>query len=584
MALGETAQTADADPALELTLEYNAANGATEPLLPNIGRSNESVLLPRWMWYMPMLYLGAWAVWAVIGPAFFTDVWLRFYVCYHVTLLVASIPGQLGTYHYIYRYLRPDPTPLVASTPSALSYAFIIPAYREKAAVLRDTMDILATHRAAKTKYIIVLAMEGREEGVSEKAGRLCDEFRDRFADITFSLHHIQPGEAAGKGSNVTSAAVHLSSLLRNRLALDPAHVMVTSMDADTLISQAYVQAMDHRARTYPRERLVHSMFMPVMTFYRIEGLPIFNQILDQFWAGVGATSIHRPIPMVIPTACYTISLELAERVGYWEVGRVGIGEDAHMATKCWLLTDGALRCETVTQPFAVQHINADGAWDAFWARFTQGRRHALGHMTILYGLWKLRTVSLRTSFWAFAGWLEVLMYGPFLMNTVVGMPLAALFGGDTSAVRSIVDVPYILQNPECCHPVLKVMRLYSFSIIPLVTITLMHLCFRDTKVEHFPNAVLKEAPEDQYENLRFREKVWRRLEQVALFPLKLALFGPSQIMYWSPAFFAYWELATKSRSVYVVAEKLDPGELFRQRSKNKGAARYGHSPFLEKV
>ena len=26
-------------------------------------------------------------------------------------------------------------------------------------------------------------------------------------------------------------------------------------------------------------------MFMPVMTFYRVEGLPILNQIMDQFWA-----------------------------------------------------------------------------------------------------------------------------------------------------------------------------------------------------------------------------------------------------------------------------------------------------------
>ena len=124
------------------------------------GNTNESLLLPQWMWFAPMMYLGSWLMFAILAPIFFTEWWLKFYVCFHVTLVLTSIPGQAGTYVYIYRFFCPDKPPEVASTPSSLHYAFIIPAYKEETHVLRETMEILATHRAAKSKYIVMLAME----------------------------------------------------------------------------------------------------------------------------------------------------------------------------------------------------------------------------------------------------------------------------------------------------------------------------------------------------------------------------------------------------------------------------------------
>ena len=181
-------------------------------------------------------------------------------------------------------------------------------------------------------------------------------------------------------------------------------------MDADTLVSAAYLQALDNRARTFPREQLVvsatpdpphqhlglgvlHEPMQPNLelragvdvhaghdvlpgggpadsepdhgpvlggarreTVKLLHPPPTLRRCFDGICRegvgrlmpppprfavgcmcfrgsfcrarmnhldrtgvcpqGVAATSIHRPIPMVIPTACYTLTMELAERVG----------------------------------------------------------------------------------------------------------------------------------------------------------------------------------------------------------------------------------------------------------------------------
>lgn len=69
--------------------------------------------------------------------------------------------------------------------------------------MLRSTVARLASHRGARTNYVVVLAMEGTEKGHEAKANVLYHDFRGRFKDLVVSVHPAGiPGEARGKGSN----------------------------------------------------------------------------------------------------------------------------------------------------------------------------------------------------------------------------------------------------------------------------------------------------------------------------------------------------------------------------------------------
>lgn len=73
--------------------------------------------------------------------------------------------------------------------------------------LLGDTLQNLASHRAARYSYIPVLGMELREAAASLKALQLVSEFKGSFKDIRYTLHPDGlSGELAGKGSNLAWA------------------------------------------------------------------------------------------------------------------------------------------------------------------------------------------------------------------------------------------------------------------------------------------------------------------------------------------------------------------------------------------
>lgn len=102
---------------------------------------------------------------------------------------------------------RPAPPPPPAK---GARHVFLIPSYMEPATVLRKTLRRLASHRAAREAYVVVLAMEARELVRDEgklKRDSLLEEFGDStFLKIAHSEHHLLPGEIASKCSNVAAA------------------------------------------------------------------------------------------------------------------------------------------------------------------------------------------------------------------------------------------------------------------------------------------------------------------------------------------------------------------------------------------
>ena len=67
-------------------------------------------------------------------------------------------------------------------------------------------------------------------------------------------------------------------------------------------------------------------------------------RLVDAAWSFFLLYQLARPLQVRMPVACYSMSLALLERIGYWEVGECGIGEDAHTALKAFWATGGEAR------------------------------------------------------------------------------------------------------------------------------------------------------------------------------------------------------------------------------------------------
>lgn len=272
-----------------------------------------------------------------------------------------------------------------------VEHVIIVPNYKESLGTLRETLDVLASHPLAPTAYKVCLAMEEREFGSAEKAGALCQEYRDQFLDITFSCHPGSiPGESAGKSSNVAWATRYMAA--RELDVTKLAKQVITVMDADTAFAADFFLAISAKfalAKPDLRERMA---FAPPLVFDRNAGdVPVFTRVTDIFWASSGAGGLFPTATVKIPTSAYAVSMSLAIYVDFWDAGPEAIGEDMHMYCKALFDTNGHLHMETIYSP--ASQCNVVGApakgfgrfFNDSGARWTQAIRHMWGSLDTGY-------------------------------------------------------------------------------------------------------------------------------------------------------------------------------------------------------
>jgi hypothetical protein len=104
---------------------------------------------------------------------------------------------------------------------------------------------------------------------------------------------------------------------------------------------------------------------------------------LDMMWSVAGLSTIYPTSLVKIPTSVYSISMDLAISVDFWDVGPEAIGEDWHMLVKCFLSTGGHLKMETIYSPASQFNVvgkyhgkGFTGYWSDLKARYVQAVRH----------------------------------------------------------------------------------------------------------------------------------------------------------------------------------------------------------------
>lgn len=192
-------------------------------------------------------------------------------------------------------------------------HVFIIPNYRESAALLDAMLAQLATHEMAK-QYTLLLAMEARENGAYEKAKRLQNSFGGAFKSILIHLHHLQPGGMPGKAANVDAA---VRTFYKVHAVGDRRAYMLTICDADARVPPGYVQHLERCSMQHGNAawRTIYSA--PVVFDYQHGGasMPLLVLAMDMVLSMISLQYLNSWGAVGCCLSNYSLSLTLAHEI-----------------------------------------------------------------------------------------------------------------------------------------------------------------------------------------------------------------------------------------------------------------------------
>jgi hypothetical protein len=208
------------------------------------------------------------------------------------------------------------------SSDTPLIHLLILTIYKDDMGVVCRTVDSLAEQTEAK-RIVLVIAWESRTPDREERTELIRQRYADKFLYLLFPVHPFgMENEVASKAANANWGLREAVRFImqddeRKRKA---EHVVVTTCDADTLFHAKYFEALsaDYLRRIKENDPAVHRTIWQAPLFY--------NWNLDQNSFPVRITGLLRTlmtmgllIPYnVNPMSCFSFSLTLAVRGGYW--------------------------------------------------------------------------------------------------------------------------------------------------------------------------------------------------------------------------------------------------------------------------
>ena len=204
----------------------------------------------------------------------------------------------------------------------SLIHLIILTIYKDDMSVVCRTIDSLAEQTEAK-RIVLVMAWESRTPDRDDRTQLIQERYGDKFLHILFPVHpfgldHEIASKAANANWGLRSAVKYIMEDKEKIRQVE--HVMVTTCDADTLFHERYFEALssDYLRRVKENDPAVHRTIWQAPLFY--------NWNLDQNSFPVRVTGLLRSlmtmgllIPYnVNPMSCFSFSLTLAVRGGYW--------------------------------------------------------------------------------------------------------------------------------------------------------------------------------------------------------------------------------------------------------------------------
>ncbi len=279
-----------------------------------------------------------------------------------------------------------------ASPPSLawddVQHIIVIPNYKEDIQTLRATLDNLAKQYEARERLTIVLAMEAAEEDCVEKGQCLQSEYYPHFANIFFSVHpRGLPGEMQCKSANQAWAARWVKRHLVDELGYNIDHLLVTTMDADTLWHPDYFYALTHLFAVHP-ERYLRFWQAPIRYHTNIWEISPPMRLLNAYSGAFELAYLAAPWWIPMPMSSYTLSMRLLDSSGYWDPDV--IADEWHMFIKAYFAREGRVKLERVFLPFSAYATTGETIWQSLKNRYLQTLRHAWGSKEVGYIIAKM--------------------------------------------------------------------------------------------------------------------------------------------------------------------------------------------------
>lgn len=259
----------------------------------------------------------------------------------------------------------------------------IIPNYREEKETLRRTLNRLAEQSVAQTSMTIMLAMESGEAGSGEKGEQLRREYEHLFKHFFVAVHPrgIQL-EMQCKSANEAWAARQAKKHLVDELGYEVQHIVVTTMDADTLWHPLHMEVLGILFATSENR---HSTFWqaPIRYHSNVWQINPMMRLLHGYSTCWELAYLAAPWWPALPMSSYSLSLKLLESLGYWDPDV--IADEWHMYIKAFFQRDGDLRLQPIFLPFSASATGGKNLLDAIRQRYNQTLRHAWGAKEIGY-------------------------------------------------------------------------------------------------------------------------------------------------------------------------------------------------------
>ncbi|MEI6237927.1 MAG: glycosyltransferase family 2 protein [bacterium] len=374
----------------------------------------------------------------------------------------------------------------------------ILPFYKEDTDVLETAISSLIKAKVNRKKVMVVLAAEERAGlEAKERAESLMRKYAPQFGHFIITIHpKDQPGELAGKGSNISYACEEARKRVLDAQKINYKDVIVSAFDIDTIVYPQYFSCLTWNFLTHPNP--YRTSFQPV-PFYNnnIWKAPALSRVVA--FSGTFWQMIQQERPERLATfSSHAVSFQTLYEVGYWQKNMVS--EDSRIFWNCYLAFDGNYDVVPMSYPVSMDAALAPKFWQTLKNVYKQQRRWTWGVENvpyILFGFIKHPRISLSKKlkmtfvqlegFWSLAtnpimifllGWLPVVIgHGAFRASLLsYNLPIitrdimaVTLLGLVMSAVISMSLLP---KMPKGIKGIQKVWMALQWVFVP-ITITI---------------------------------------------------------------------------------------------------------------
>lgn len=266
--------------------------------------------------------------------------------------------------------------------PSTVMHAVIIATVRESREVLEPTIQAVLGSDFDPKRMILVTAYEERAgQETADRVNELIKEYGDQFAHAMAVPHPANvPGEIIGKGGNISCAGRKLKAYLEQQ-HIDPARVLVTTLDADNRPDKRYFSALTYMFSVVPHP--LRASYQPLAMFTNnIWDAPTMMRVIatgNNLFYIVGSRRPH----LSRNFSAHAQPMQSLIDMKFWSTRTVV--EDGHHFWRSYFCYDGDYRVYPLSIPIYQDAVLAEGYWRTLRAQFIQLRRWTYGVSDVAY-------------------------------------------------------------------------------------------------------------------------------------------------------------------------------------------------------